>query len=150
AGERAYRLRRQLPRPEGDRLRRFHGPGVRHPRRATGSPARSGGVPAAHLRRGIGMRISDIRLRHCAAQLAGPMRSRGDVGYTEYFHTGSEFQRLAVVELLTDDGRRGFTLLPGAIAGLPDFLEQVALPALRGQDPACVPFLRRALLSAAR
>src|SRR5437660_6662530 len=73
------------------------------------------------------------------------MRSRGDTGYREFFHTGSERQRLDVVEVLGDDGQRAFTLSPGAWPEMPEFLERVALPALRGRDPEPVAFLRRAV-----
>jgi D-galactarolactone cycloisomerase len=91
------------------------------------------------------MIISGLRLRRCAAELKAPMRSRGDVGYREYFHTGSERQRLDVVEILTDAGARGITLVGGGAPELPEFLERVALPALHGQDWECIPTLRRRL-----
>lgn len=77
------------------------------------------------------------------------MRSRGDVGYTEYFHTGSERQSLDVVELFTDVGASSFTLLVGRWQELPDFLERVAGPVLTGADPAAVPHLRGRLRRAA-
>src|SRR5262249_5264836 len=93
--------------------------------------------------------IARLRLRRLEAQLPAPMRSRGDVGYREFFHTGSERQRLDVVEVEDEDGRTGVTLLPGAAAAMPEFLARVAEPVLVGQNPACISLLRERLLRAA-
>lgn len=94
-------------------------------------------------------RIRSLRLRRLEAQLPAPMRSRGDIGYREFFHTGSERQRLDVVELAAEDGLTGFTLLPGGAAELPEFLARVAEPALLGGDAGCVSLLRERLLRGA-
>jgi len=81
------------------------------------------------------MRVTDLRVHTLAAELPAPMRSRGSPGYREYFHTGSERQRITAVELLTDTGRTGITLLGGDARA---FLDAVARPALAGIDPAAV------------
>jgi len=81
------------------------------------------------------MKITGIRARSLFASLAAPMRSRGDVGYAEFFHTGSEFQRITVVEILTDSEHRGVTLLPGDAT---EWLEEVAEPTLSGLDAAAI------------
>jgi L-alanine-DL-glutamate epimerase-like enolase superfamily enzyme len=70
------------------------------------------------------------------------MRSRGNVGFTEFFHTGSENQRLTVVEVLTDTDHTGITLLAGDARG---WLGSVAVPALVGQDPRAARHCRHAL-----
>jgi L-alanine-DL-glutamate epimerase-like enolase superfamily enzyme len=93
------------------------------------------------------MRVTGIRAHALTAQLAEPMRSRGDIGYTEYFHTGSEFQRITAVEILTEGGHTGITLLSGDAR---PWLEAIALPALTGGDPRAVRSMRRRLVEAAR
>src|SRR5687767_2437649 len=96
------------------------------------------------------MVIADLRLRRCAAELTGPMRSRGDVGYREFFHTGSERQRLDGVEVVAGGGGGGVAVGGGGAAEGPRFLEQVALPALRGEAPGAVASLRARLWEGAR
>lgn len=93
------------------------------------------------------MRVTDLRVHTLAAELPAPMRSRGSPGYREYFHTGSERQRITAVELLTDTGRTGITLLGGDARG---FLDAVARPALAGIDPAAVRRARAGLLQGLR
>jgi D-galactarolactone cycloisomerase len=93
------------------------------------------------------MQVTEIRARALYAELAAPMRSRGDVGFTEFFHTGSEHQRITAVEVLTDAGHTGITLLHGDAR---DWIAQVAGPALSGRDPRAVRHCRRLLVDASR
>ncbi|MBM3459252.1 MAG: mandelate racemase/muconate lactonizing enzyme family protein [Armatimonadetes bacterium] len=86
------------------------------------------------------MQVTRVEFVHLAAELAAPMRSRGNVGYTEFFHTGSERQRLTAVELHTDSGIVGRTLL-GGHAG--QFVQEIATPSLLGQDPRGIRHWRR-------
>lgn len=92
------------------------------------------------------MKVTGIRARHLQAQLAAPMRSRGNVGFTEYHHTGSEVQRLTVVEVVTDSEYTGITLLGGDAR---DWVRDVAEPALRNRDPRAIRLCREAVRSAA-
>lgn len=93
------------------------------------------------------MRVTGIRAHALYAELPAPMRSRGDVGYTEFFHTGSEVQRITVVELLTETEHCGVTLLSGDAR---PWLEAIAQPALENADPRAVRICRRRLIEAAR
>lgn len=93
------------------------------------------------------MRVTGIRAHALYAELPHPMRSRGDVGYAEYFHTGSEVQRLTAVELLTETEQVGLTLLSGDAR---PWLEAVAQPALENTDPRAVRHCRRRLVETAR
>lgn len=95
------------------------------------------------------MAITGIRVRHAYAELAAPMRSRGNVGYTEFFHTGSERQRISAVELIGDSDNVGVTLLTGAPEGVEAFLAEIAWPVLRGQEAHRVRHLCAALLARA-
>src|SRR5690348_13292006 len=92
------------------------------------------------------MQITGLRARALYAELRAPMRSRGDVGFTEYFHTGSEVQRATAVEVLTDGGQAGLTVVPGDARA---WMEAVAAPALTGMDPRAIRHCRRALAGAA-
>src|SRR5688500_16102349 len=93
------------------------------------------------------MKITHLEAHPLYAELSAPMRSRGNVGFTEYFHTGSENQRLTAVEVVTDAGHRGITLLGGDARG---WIEAVAAPALAGADPRAIRRCRRALVEALR
>ncbi|MBI3909447.1 MAG: hypothetical protein HY320_00760, partial [Armatimonadetes bacterium] len=93
------------------------------------------------------MAICGLRVRHAYAELPAPMRSRGDVGYTEFFHTGSERQRIAGVEIRTSSGHAGVTLLSGAPETVDAFLEAVAWPVLCGEVPWRIRHLREQLLA---
>lgn len=93
------------------------------------------------------MRVTGIRARLLYAELPAPMRSRGNVGYTEFFHTGSEIQRVTTVELLTEGAHTGITVLGGDARA---WLEAVALPVLETADPRAVRHCRRALIEHAR
>ena len=95
------------------------------------------------------MAITGMRVRHAYAELAAPMRSRGNVGYTEFFHTGSERQRISAVELVSDSGCLGVTLLPGGPDVVEAFLEAIAWPTLRAQEAHRVRHLCAALLARA-
>jgi L-alanine-DL-glutamate epimerase-like enolase superfamily enzyme len=91
------------------------------------------------------MKITALRAQSLYAELPAPMRSRGSTAFTEFFHTGSEYQRVTVVEVLTDADTRGLTLLGGDARG---WLETVAAPALVGADPRAVRHCRRSLCEA--
>ena len=88
------------------------------------------------------MQITGIEARALYAELGAPMRSRGNVGFTEFFHTGSEVQRVTAVEVLTDTGQRGVTLLGGDARS---WVRDVALPALLGMDARGIRHCRQAL-----
>jgi D-galactarolactone cycloisomerase len=88
------------------------------------------------------MKISSIDAQALYACLAAPMRSRGDVGFTEFFHTGSEHQRITAVTVRTDAGYHGISLLRGDAR---EWLDTVARPALVGRDPRGIRHLRAAL-----
>jgi len=92
------------------------------------------------------MQITALAAHPLHAELSAPMRSRGNVGFTEFFHTGSEVQRITAVEVLTDTEHRGLTLLGGDAR---EWVEAVAAPALVGRDPGAVRHGRRALLERA-
>lgn len=89
------------------------------------------------------MRITGISARPLYAELCAPMRSRGDVGYSEYHHTGSEYQRVTVVEVYTDTADRGITLLPGDARA---WIDTVAVPALRDRDYRAIRHCREAVV----
>src|SRR5687767_3409919 len=93
------------------------------------------------------MRITGIRARVLYAELPAPMRSRGNVGYTEFFHTGSEYQRITAVELLTETEATGLTLLSGDARA---WIEVVAVPALENADARGLRHCRRSLVESAR
>lgn len=95
------------------------------------------------------MSISSLLVRHVYAELPEPMRSRGNVGYTEFFHTGSERQRISAIEIRAASGHAGVTLLGGAPETVDDFLEAVAWPALRDEAPWRMRHLRKKLLTGA-
>jgi D-galactarolactone cycloisomerase len=88
------------------------------------------------------MKITALKPRSLHARLAAPMRSRGDVGFTEFFHTGSEVQRITALEIHTDTEHTGVTLLGGDARA---WVAAVAAPALVGQDPRAIRRLRAAL-----
>jgi L-alanine-DL-glutamate epimerase-like enolase superfamily enzyme len=88
------------------------------------------------------MKISSLDAQALHARLIAPMRSRGDVGFTEFFHTGSEHQRVTAVTVRTDAGGHGVTLLRGDAR---EWLDTVARPSLIGRDPRSIRHLRAAL-----
>jgi D-galactarolactone cycloisomerase len=88
------------------------------------------------------MTITGIVAHHLYAELPAPMRSRGCPGFREFFHTGSERQRMTAVELLTDTPHKGITLLHGDARA---WIDTVAVPALQGRDPREIRHCRRSL-----
>jgi len=95
------------------------------------------------------MRITDIRVRSLRTTLPAPMRSRGAEGFTVHYHTGSEFQELAVVELREESGHTGITLLPGDRGTVVQMLEQIARPVLAAAGEGSLSHLRASLMRAA-
>jgi L-alanine-DL-glutamate epimerase-like enolase superfamily enzyme len=92
------------------------------------------------------MQIEEITARYLQADLPAPMRSRGAPGFQVHHHTGSERQRLALIELLGADGARGFTLLPGTRDAIEPLIDDLARPALRAAGSASLFALRDALI----
>ena len=91
------------------------------------------------------MHVTGIEARALYAELSAPMRSRGNTGFSEFFHTGSEYQRITAVEVVTDTGHRGATLMHGDAR---PWLQAVAAPALAGTDPRAIRHCRSALRAA--
>jgi L-alanine-DL-glutamate epimerase-like enolase superfamily enzyme len=81
------------------------------------------------------MQITSIDAFSLSAELPGPMRSRGDVGFTEYFHTGSERQRVTAVRIHPDSGHAGITILSRDAR---EWIERVARKLLIGADPRVI------------
>jgi len=96
------------------------------------------------------MRITDIRVRCLRTRLPAPMRPRGDEGFTVYYHTGSELQELAVVELREESGPTGITLMSGERETVTRMLEEIARPVFTLAGEGSLSYLRASLMRAAR
>lgn len=94
------------------------------------------------------MRITELRVTRCYAELEQPMRERGSEGFGVHYHTGSEKQWLTAVEVLTDEDTVGITAWPGAFDASREFVDDLAPAVLVGADPRAVRDLRVRLLMA--
>ena len=84
------------------------------------------------------MKITRMRVRHLYARLREPMRPRGDLGYKECPHTGTEHARLAVVELDTDEGITGLAIMVSRGERTAQCLANTIAPVLVGKDPTAI------------
>ena len=84
------------------------------------------------------MRISGLRIRRLQTTLARPMGPRGDVGYGVFHHTGSEHQQVAVVEVETDVGLTGVTVMSIRGEEGVEYLAGAVAPVLLGRDPTAI------------
>ena len=84
------------------------------------------------------MKITQMRVRHLYVRLDEPMRPRGDLGYRECPHTGTENSWLAVVELDTDAGITGLAVIVSRGEQTLQCLANTVAPMLVGKDPTAV------------
>jgi len=94
------------------------------------------------------MRITELRVSRCYAEIEEPMRERGSEGFGVHYHVGSEKQWLTAVEVLTDQDIVGITAWPGAFDASREFVDQLAPAVFVGADPRQVRELRAELLQA--
>jgi len=95
------------------------------------------------------MRIIGMHVRHLQTRLPAPMRPRGEEGFTVHYHTGSESQELAVVELREESGLTGLTLMSGGRGTVARMLEEVARPVFAAVGEGSLCHLRAVLMRAA-